>query len=395
MRASRAIYGDISGRLYDTIEIHLSPLVGEDCFWNGLWGLPYDKVKLAINIYASDPQEKAQLILLWLKVRGLAAILQQTPRSKSIEIILRQYNGHEWRQNTKSFNYSPESRCDHDHHAIPVPFYRIPRVRSITLADSLPANIQKHPDIVSLISDIDFLYDTELDTLPGRTTAMLRLKRFATWYAKPLGKLPYETPTLATIRKYPHTIAAHDPGLRKLRLRYNCFDTLRLSTMGRETDSPLYSDHDWHEWLETYPDGVPELSEEWLLAERGRVFTRLELQSCYGSFGIQPIRPRRWTKFWHWIETYCHRNWNVERVVWLFAYSENSWCTSCRKLGYREGCPSRGTKCFNDEMYEDIVQKLENPDDYRDDSSEGNYSDDWSEDMNDPDGSSFGDSDGE
>ncbi|KAL4787932.1 hypothetical protein BJX76DRAFT_353729 [Aspergillus varians] len=278
MRTSRAIYEDISGRLYDTIEIHLYPLYDDpekDCFWDGLWEFPYNKVKLVINLYSPDPQDKAQFIMLWSKIRGLAAILQQTSGPKSIEIRPRQYNGHKWQQSRVRGHSS-----DNGYTLLSIPFCRLPAIKVRTMSlphstDPLPTNTQHQPTLDSLITDIDFLYDTKLDTLPGRAASMLRLEQFATWSQKPLGKLPYETRTLRTIRKYPDTIVTHDPALKSLRLRYSYFDTLHLSVYGKDTSTAYRPTLDWQDWLKTYPDGIPELTEQWLCSERKRVYTRL------------------------------------------------------------------------------------------------------------------------
>jgi hypothetical protein len=129
MRTSRGINEEISERLYDTLDIHLShiyedpwmrvscrrmhldwtikcpaeknnhtPNPDKSCrdIYEGLLPLPFEKLKLVVNIYAPDHQDGVQLLLLWQKVRALVAILNQAPGSKSVEIVLRQHGEHTW-----------------------------------------------------------------------------------------------------------------------------------------------------------------------------------------------------------------------------------------------------------------------------------------------------------
>ncbi|KAL3444921.1 hypothetical protein BJX65DRAFT_310510 [Aspergillus insuetus] len=108
MRASRGINEEISERLYDTLDIHFSPVYHDpwmrvscrrmhlewtikspaeknnhtsnpdkSCrdIYDGLLPLHFEKRKLVANIYAPDHRDGAQLLLLWQKVRALVAIL--------------------------------------------------------------------------------------------------------------------------------------------------------------------------------------------------------------------------------------------------------------------------------------------------------------------------------
>jgi hypothetical protein len=122
MRTSRGINEEISERLYDALDIHLSPIYDDpwmrvscrrmhldwtikcpaekdnhtpnpdkSCrdIYEGLLPLPFEKLKLVVNIYAPDHRDGAQLLLLWQKVRALLAILNQAPGSKSVETTWR------------------------------------------------------------------------------------------------------------------------------------------------------------------------------------------------------------------------------------------------------------------------------------------------------------------
>lgn len=122
MRASRAIYNEIEPRLYDTIDIHVYPVISEpfikisfgrltnagwsfteesDCFRdsNGLHDIPYNRFKnTRVNIYASDQKSVGQLAYLWVKIEDFVGIMctQRTLKNTRLELNLRPYNGHVW-----------------------------------------------------------------------------------------------------------------------------------------------------------------------------------------------------------------------------------------------------------------------------------------------------------
>lgn len=91
LRTSQAIYHDIADRLYNTFDIHLTTfledpwieirckrlraswVIGRQDFlkFSDLARVPYDKVKLVVHIYAPDPDDCGQFILLWEKISRL------------------------------------------------------------------------------------------------------------------------------------------------------------------------------------------------------------------------------------------------------------------------------------------------------------------------------------
>lgn len=95
LRTSRALYHDIADRLYDTFDIHLSPLFEDPWIdircrllhanwvieerdyprWMKLARLPYHRVKLVIHLYAPDPDDPAQFAILWAKASRLVRII--------------------------------------------------------------------------------------------------------------------------------------------------------------------------------------------------------------------------------------------------------------------------------------------------------------------------------
>ncbi|PYH94370.1 hypothetical protein BO71DRAFT_476281 [Aspergillus ellipticus CBS 707.79] len=97
LRTSQAIYREITERLYDTFDIHISPIFEDpwlkissrrlrvswfinerDCVAHlRLARIPYSKVKLVVHIYAPDPKDPGQLILLWQKIDKFSEILNR------------------------------------------------------------------------------------------------------------------------------------------------------------------------------------------------------------------------------------------------------------------------------------------------------------------------------
>ncbi|KAL2848819.1 hypothetical protein BJY01DRAFT_246195 [Aspergillus pseudoustus] len=342
MRASRAINEEIRARLYSTFDIHLSP--GYNDPWmrvscrcmNVDWTskgekektnhstnndkrLPLEKAKVVVHTYEPDPQDGAQLFLLWQKVRALVAILNQALGCKSVEGALRQNGEHTWHWVSKVTIGLTTRLADSD--LLLVPFGRLSRVRQLTTTPS-GLVLRKYNDIGALIADIDFFFETKLDTLRGRAAAMLRLERLARWFSSPWGKLPYEDQVLVTIRRRHGTVAAYDRELKRLRLRYNCFDTLQLDAIGRNTVFPVDNDFYWQKWLKENPDGVPRLSKDWLRRKRRKIYRRVQPHNCSAN---DVARLRQLTQFWYSIGSYLNRMWNIPSPMPLM-FSVSRWC---------------------------------------------------------------------
>jgi hypothetical protein len=122
MRASRAIHNEIKPRLYDTIDIHVYPLLNDpfirvsfrrlknaswsfmeesDCFRDhgGLHNIPYNRFKnTRVNIYAPKQKSLGQLAYLWVKIDDFAGILctQRTLKNTRLELNLCPYKGQVW-----------------------------------------------------------------------------------------------------------------------------------------------------------------------------------------------------------------------------------------------------------------------------------------------------------
>lgn len=91
LRLNQAVYNEIASRLYDTLDVHISPFYDEPWVliryrqlrvsWvishednndgqQELSKFPYDKVKLVVHVYTPNPEYLGQIILLWQKVQS-------------------------------------------------------------------------------------------------------------------------------------------------------------------------------------------------------------------------------------------------------------------------------------------------------------------------------------
>lgn len=177
-------------------------------------------------------------------------------------------------------------------------------------------------NIDTLFFDVDFFTDTSLDCLPGRTAAMLRVDRFARWFPKesPEDSL-YQKRLLLTIREYKDSVATHDPGLEKLRIKFLAHDTLHFPLFGHPFCGLLL--YNRQSWYTAYPGGIFELQEDLMQQERQK-------QSRLG-FSEQDRWPRDPPGHDHTFEdairTHLMRNWAGELTL-----------TVRRPIGYRDGC---------------------------------------------------------
>ncbi|GKZ69526.1 hypothetical protein AnigIFM50267_004737 [Aspergillus niger] len=174
LRTSQAIYHDIADRLYDTFDIHLTTLledpwieirckrlcaswvIGRQDFlkFSDLARVPYDKVKLVVHIYAPDPDDCGQFILLWEKISRLTRMLCHADDSRnyniywrrlgyeplrhcepspetfiSMVIRLRKHNGVDWVNDGQVTSTFCTEGLGYDFNEVLLPFCRLSRVR--------------------------------------------------------------------------------------------------------------------------------------------------------------------------------------------------------------------------------------------------------------------------
>lgn len=181
LRTSQAIYHDIADRLYDTFDIHLFPtfedpwieirckllrvkwVIGRRDYnkFSNLARVPYDKVELVVHIYAPDPDDCGQFILLWEKISKLTQMLctiddsrkycdRENPHFKyrsepvyerlhqlgstpeaiiSMAICLRKHNGVDWIRNGQVNSTFCKNGLGYDFNEVLLPFCRLSRVR--------------------------------------------------------------------------------------------------------------------------------------------------------------------------------------------------------------------------------------------------------------------------
>ncbi|RAL00706.1 uncharacterized protein BO80DRAFT_95886 [Aspergillus ibericus CBS 121593] len=148
LHTSRAIYEEISDRLNDTLSFHLSPLF--DTPWievyckrlRGRWSIPnhspacqqrfarapYHKMHLVIHLYAPDPRDPGQIVLLWQKAQYLVDMLESATIA-SVVICLREHKGCDWQEGGHPLESIPYPTHSHpDHHIVFLPFCRLSNV---------------------------------------------------------------------------------------------------------------------------------------------------------------------------------------------------------------------------------------------------------------------------
>ncbi|GKZ37328.1 hypothetical protein AbraIFM66950_008818 [Aspergillus brasiliensis] len=383
LRCSRAIYREITDRLYDTPNIHLSPVFNEpwleihcqrlrlrwtkinhSCSVQGrLSRAAYYKMSLVIHIYAPDPEDPGQIALLWQKAQYLADTLQKAT-IVSIVIRLRKHEGHDWLQDghvVESIPY-PGNPCP-DHHIVFLPFCRLSNVGAFRVLpetrrmdrvidwglinygrdfilnngyrnynDGPLSQDRQYRDIVrefdnidALIRDTDFFFQTRLDTLHGHTAAMLRLDRAVYW---PLGETVYFSSrlerSLLDIRQYPGSVKLHDPGLKSHCLRMSAVYGLHLRLYPSAEQRP------WEEWCSRFPEGLRIHNRESIHDPTVIAFDKPWNFECFVTTELD----------WGYeiaIKTYWQRNWNGSHTYRRRRF-ERTWCTDCRRIGYRTGC---------------------------------------------------------
>ncbi|GJP88832.1 hypothetical protein CBS63078_6964 [Aspergillus niger] len=411
LRCSRAIYGEITDRLYDTLNIHLSPVFNDP--WIEIhckrlrlrWIIPnhsfpcqhrfarapYYKMNLVVHIYAPDPRDPGQIALLWQKVQYLVYILERATIS-SIVIRLRVHQGRDWQKEgrvVESIPYPNKSRPDH--HIVFLPFCRLSNVRAFRVVpdtrrmdrvtdwglinygrDFILNNgyrnyndgplsqdrqyrdiVREFDDIDALIRDTDFFLETHLDTLHGNTAAMLRLDRAAHW---PLGAPVDYTfrleRSLLDIRQYPGSVNLHDPGLKQHCLRMWAFCDLYLIPY------PMKDKRSWEEWCSLYPEGLRPHDHESIhdplveITDNPGYFGNFDTTQIDGEYEIN-------------IHNYWQRNWNG-RPAFRRRRFEQAWCTDCRRIGYRTGCDQDCEKLNGSDYEEDWEFWSFNASDYSD-----------------------------
>ncbi|RAH80322.1 hypothetical protein BO86DRAFT_433340 [Aspergillus japonicus CBS 114.51] len=377
---SRAIYEEITGRLYGTLDIDLTPSwyscrleircqalrlhwripYSTPAIRDRFSRLPYHKTNLHIHIYAPDPHDPGQIILLWNNIRNLTSFLEAAT-IKSITIDLKEYKGSDWQDAGRAVESIPYPGSHQpDHNVVFLPFCRLCNVKSLhivpssrrmdrvidwgfinygrdfilnngyeTYNDGTLSQDPRYRDVVPLfddlngtIRDMQFFLDTRLDLLPGDTAAMLRLgcaSRFST------STFPtHHRELFLTLRECPKAITLHDPGLEKWCIRrWHHWNIFWGNNMNWKWS--------WDEWCQRYPDGLPPFTPE----------------NVHGYWRAIPSSPLHGWKskgcidregeFEFRIWSYLHRNWNQESIGQLHFF-EREWCTDCRHLGFQVGC---------------------------------------------------------
>ncbi|PWY96166.1 hypothetical protein BO94DRAFT_591721 [Aspergillus sclerotioniger CBS 115572] len=375
--SSRAIYKEITDRLYDTLNIHLTPSLKDpwievhcqrmrlhwsihdyclDC-QHRFARVPYHKVNLVVHIYAPDPRDPGQIVLLWQKTDYLVGLLQNATIA-SLVVRLREDQGHDWQEGghvVESIPYPNGTRPDH--HIVFLPFCCLSNVRELHIVpdtrrmdrvtdwglvnygrDFILNNgyrnyndgplsqdreyrdiVREFDDIDALVRDTNFFLETRLNDLPGHTAAMLRLARAAHWPPEKMGNTSRVKRCLLDIRQYPRSVALHDPGLKSESFRVEGLtDLYRLSGYR----SLRWS---WREWCKRYPQGLLPNRDNSTLGAAPWYDWSFEVLSLTG-------------KYYENIRNYQQRNWGTDEPGCRRRCFEQDWCTDCRRIGYQTGC---------------------------------------------------------
>ena len=396
LSSSRAIYKEITERLHDTLNIHLTPVF--DGPWMELhckrlqlrWSIrhhslasqhrfarvPYNKMNLIVHIYAPDPRDPGQIVLLWQKAQYLVEILENATIA-SLVVRLREHKDRDWQDGghvVESIPYPNGSRPDH--HIVFLPFCRLSNVGAFQMVpdtrrmdrvtdwglvnygrDFILNNgyrnyndgplsqdrqyrdiVRAFDDIDALIRDTDFFLETRLDNLLGHTAAMLRLDRAAHWPLDACIDIPRTRRRLVDVRKYPGSVALHDPGLKS--------EDWRVSALTNIYELSRFESHKWSwlEWCEHYPQGLPPHNQN-----NVRTST---LAVCATPWHGRSFGPLALTGGYYMdIMNYQHRNCGGDPGA-RYRNFEQHWCTDCRRMGYRTGC-DQDCESLSDSDYEE------------------------------------------
>ncbi|THC89870.1 hypothetical protein EYZ11_010671 [Aspergillus tanneri] len=329
LETSQDLYQEISDRLYDTFDIHISPL------WEAPWvdirckrlrlrwhakesddpmlkkfsSIPYKKTRLAVHIWPPDPDDPGQIILLWQRVQSIVEVFNASKSRKRISIYLRTHDKRDWQKDGKTVESIPYPHLQNRRPDFNIVFLPFCCLRNIKALDVYPDSktmdeaadwglinygrgyilnqgyndcdhsrdpayqdlVRVFDNIDALITDTDFFLDTQMDTLSGRTAPMLRLARFAKWfYPSDPSVSSYEKRHLQIIREYKDIISRHDPLLEKTLHRLDALDTFHVGVCG--PNWPKMSDRQYIDlWYQTYPNGIPRLFKQQLLEEQQKL----------------------------------------------------------------------------------------------------------------------------
>lgn len=156
LRTSRALHDEITSIDYDTVEIHITP-----AFWEGTTvylqkkshqlqpptsykntkfaEIPFDKVNMEIHLYAPDPTDPSQLLLLYRKVKKLVSSISCFAHPfRHVSICYQQHNRIDWHcEGTPNESIKYPGRRWLDREIVFIPFLKLKGVQSLEI---FPAN---------------------------------------------------------------------------------------------------------------------------------------------------------------------------------------------------------------------------------------------------------------
>lgn len=403
LRTSQALHNEITNFNYNTVDIYITPEFhkGTSVFLRRsreprslvsyqdykFKTVPFDKVNVAIHLDAPDPADPGQLLLMYTKGKMLVSSMNSIAYPcpfRHISIQYHQYHGIDWHcDSTPNESVKYQGRRWLDREIAFIPFLKLKNVKGLTVLPSNrrmeravhrgfinygsdfiirngelegnasiykdePAYATSSPmfnDINHMIADIEFFFDTKLDHLPGCTSDMLRLCRWAEWFKdgtdiySPYGNCflysPYSNWFLYVLRFYPECARKHDYGLSKFLNRFAIMVMTSTSIMGRGPKPYGNWDHQIFYKTKRFTHGYPPLSQPDLV-EKGLLVSiwdrYIPPERLLPSFSRLYVAAMGW-RFVQWRKKF--RLPTLEFCDWVLPYY---WCDDCIRAGFQFWC---------------------------------------------------------
>lgn len=152
LRANQAIHDEVTSSFrYDTIEVHITPVFHEGVFIyprrlsplqspvsykeHKFAKIPFDQINVVIHLYAPDPTDPGQLLLIYRKAKKLVTSLNRVTCSvpfKQVSICYHQYNGADWHHDGDPYEtLKYPGRRWLDREIVLIPFLKLEKVELI------------------------------------------------------------------------------------------------------------------------------------------------------------------------------------------------------------------------------------------------------------------------
>lgn len=187
----------------------------------------------------------------------------------------------------------------------------------------------------SMMADTEFFLDTQLDNLPGYTSDMLRVSRWAEWFKDGTnGHSPYSDWFLYILRFHPECARKHDHGLSKFINRFKIMVMTSTAFLRRGPKPYGYWDH--RVFYKQFTHGYPPLSQSDLV-RKGLLISEwsmhISLESLLTPFYWFYVAAMTW-RFKQW------KRYSMPLIGFRNLEILHHWCDYCRKIGFQFWCKS-------------------------------------------------------